>query len=90
MQSDQERTTQREQRDVEQVPDESREIDRGSMSSEELDQQQASDLPDRDAMSLVNLNAAVPINAAIAANVLSDNSSALAGAIQDTPIDQST
>jgi hypothetical protein len=61
-----------------------------AMTSEELDQQQASDLPDRDNMSLVNLNAAVPINAAIAANVLSDNSSALAGAIQDTPIDQST
>jgi hypothetical protein len=84
MQNDKERT------DIEQARDESRETDRGSMSSEELDQQQASDLPDRDAMSLVNLNAAVPINAAIAANVLSDNSSALAGAIQDTPIDQST
>jgi len=85
-----ERTTQREQRDHEQAGDESREMQRDSMSTEELDQQQASDLPDRDAMSLVNLNAAVPINAAIAANVLSDNSSALAGAVQDTPIDQST
>jgi hypothetical protein len=90
MQRDQERTTQREERDMEQVRDESRDVEHGSMSTEELDQQQASDLPDRDAMSLVNLNAAVPINAAIAANVLSDNSSALAGAIQDTPIDQST
>jgi len=85
-----ERTTQREERDLEQVGDESSEMQRDSMSSEELDQQQASDLPDRDAMSLVNLNAAVPINAAIAANVLSDNSSALAGAVQNTPIDQST
>jgi len=54
-----ERTTQREERDLEQVGDESSEMQRDSMSSEELDQQQASDLPDRDAMSLVNLNAAV-------------------------------
>lgn len=60
------------------------------MSSDELDQQQAADLPDRDNMSLVNLNAAVPVNAAIAANVLSDNSQALAGAAQTAPITQGT
>ena len=90
MQHDQERTTDRDQRDMEQVRDETRDVERGSMSTEELDEQQASDLPDRDAMSLVNLNAAVPINAAIAANVLSDNSTAVAAALQDTPIDQST
>ncbi len=41
-------------------------------------------------MSLVNLNAAIPVNAAIAANVLSDGSTAGAGALQQTPIDQST
>ena len=87
---EQDRTTQRDERDMEQVRDESRDLEHGSMSTEELDQQQASDLPDRDAMSLINLNAAVPINAAIAANVLSDNSTALAGALQETPIDQST
>ena len=91
MHSDQERTTQREQREVDEIRDESRDLSTtGAMTSEELDQQQASDLPDRDNMSLVNLNAAIPINAAIAANVLSDNSKALAGAVQDTPIDQST
>jgi hypothetical protein len=67
-----------------------RDIERASMSSDELDQQQASDLPDRDNMSLVNLNAAVPVNAAIAANVLSDGSTAEAAALQNTPINQST
>jgi hypothetical protein len=59
-------------------------------SEDELAQQEASDLPERDAMSLVNLNAAVPINAAIAANVLSDNATAEAAALQQTPIDQAT
>jgi len=50
----------------------------------------AVDLPDREAMSLVNANLAVPINLAAALNVLSDNSSAGALAQQMTPIDQST
>lgn len=45
-------------------------------------------LPPRDAMSLVNLNVAAPINAALALNVLSDNSTALAGAMQTAPIVQ--
>ena len=60
------------------------------LSQEELEQQGAQDLPDREAMSLVNANLAIPINAAIAANVLSDGSTAYADAIQQTPIDQST
>ena len=45
-------------------------------------------LPDRSAMSLVNLNAAVPINAALGLNVLSDGSTAAAGAYQNDPITQ--
>lgn len=45
-------------------------------------------LPDRAAMSLVNANLALPINLALAANVLSDGSAALAGAQQNTPINQ--
>ncbi|GAC1332187.1 MAG: hypothetical protein NVSMB17_11030 [Candidatus Dormibacteria bacterium] len=45
-------------------------------------------LPDREAMSLVNANLAIPVNAAVAANVLSDNSSATAAATQMTPIKQ--
>ena len=60
------------------------------LSQEELEQQGAQDLPDREAMSLVNLNLAAPINAAVAANVLSDNSLAYANAEQTTPITQNT
>ena len=39
-------------------------------------------------MSLVNANIAIPINAAIAANVLSDGAIAYADAEQSAPIDQ--
>ncbi len=59
------------------------------LTAEELAQQESSELPDREAMSLINANLAAPINAAIAANVLSDNSTAQAVAIQDAPITQS-
>ena len=45
-------------------------------------------LPDRAAMSLVNANIAAPINAALALNVLSDNSVAYANAVQTAPITQ--
>ena len=60
------------------------------LSQEELAAQEAAELPEREALSLVNLNAAIPINAAIAANVLSDGAVAAANAAQTTPIDQST
>ncbi len=60
------------------------------LSQDELEAEGATDLPERDAMSLVNANLAIPVNAAVAANVLSDGSVADAGAYQDTPIDQST
>ncbi|MDQ1374274.1 MAG: hypothetical protein QOJ09_1612 [Actinomycetota bacterium] len=60
------------------------------VTDEELEQQDGEELPDREAMSLVNLNAAAPINAAAALNVLSDGSTAVANAHQDTPITQST
>jgi hypothetical protein len=59
------------------------------LTAEELEQEAASELPDREAMSLINANIAVPVNAAVAANVLSDNSTAIAEAIQDAQIDQS-
>ena len=39
-------------------------------------------------MSLINANVAIPVNAAVAANVLSDGSTAYANAVQDTPITQ--
>jgi len=60
------------------------------LSHEELTELAGEELPERAAMSLINANIAIPINAAIAANVLSDNSAALAGAIQQAPIDQGT
>jgi hypothetical protein len=58
------------------------------VSREELDQLAGEALPERAAMSLINANIAIPINAAIAANVLSDGAAAYAGAVQDTPITQ--
>ena len=58
------------------------------LSQDELAQQEAADLPDRENMSLVNANLAIPVNAALAANVLSDTANATAGARQPTPIDQ--
>ena len=45
-------------------------------------------LPARAALSLVNANLALPINLALAANILSDNAVAAAGAQQNTPINQ--
>lgn len=60
------------------------------LSPEELEAQEAAELPEREAMSLINANLAIPINAAVAANVLSDGSIAYADATQDTPIDQSS
>jgi hypothetical protein len=59
------------------------------LTAEELEQQGAEELPDREEMSLVNANLAIPVNAAVAANVLSDGSVAYADATQNTPIDQS-
>ena len=60
------------------------------LTDEELDEQAAAEeLPDREQMSLINANVAIPINAAVAANVLSDNATAYADAAQNTPIDQS-
>jgi len=59
------------------------------LSREELDELAGEALPERAAMSLINANIAAPINAAVAANVLSDNSIAYANAHQDVTIDQS-
>jgi hypothetical protein len=59
-----------------------------SVTREELDELAGEALPERAAMSLVNANIAIPVNAAVAANVLSDGAVAYANAIQDTPIDQ--
>lgn len=70
------------------VPTESAAPQEG-LSKDELDQQQGEQLPDREQMSLVNANLAVPVNAAVAANVLSDGSVAYANAEQANTINQS-
>ena len=59
------------------------------LTREELDALAGEPLPERAAMSLINANVAAPINAAVAANVLSDNSVAYANAVQNAPITQS-
>jgi hypothetical protein len=61
-----------------------------TLSREELDALTGESLPERAAMSLVNANLAIPVNAALALNVLSDGSTAYADAMQTVPIDQST
>jgi hypothetical protein len=60
------------------------------LSREELTDLVGEELPERAAMSLINANLAIPVNAAVAANVLSDGATAYANAIQQAPIDQST
>ena len=66
------------------------EMEKQGLSAEELEAEGATDLPDREAMSLINANLAAPVNAAVAANVLSDDSTATATATQTADIDQST
>jgi hypothetical protein len=64
------------------------ELGRKTFNRADLEKQQASELPDREAMSLVTANVAAPINAALALNVLSDGSIADATATQNAPITQ--
>ena len=59
------------------------------VTNEELEQQDAEQLPDREAMSLINANVAAPVNAAVALNALSDDATAIANAEQTADIDQS-
>ena len=58
------------------------------LTEDELQAESGEELPDREAMSLINANIAAPVNAAVAANVLSDNSIAYANAEQDVDIIQ--
>jgi len=60
-----------------------------TLSREDLEELAGEPLPERAAMSLINANIAAPVNAAVAANILSDNSIAYANAEQDVDIDQS-
>jgi len=61
-----------------------------ALTREELDELSGEPLPERAAMSLINANIALPVKAAIAANVLSDNAIAYADAAQNAPFDQGT
>ena len=63
---------------------------RDELTDEELAQETGEELPDREAMSLINANVAAPVNVAAALNVLSDGSTAYANAEQTANIDQST
>ena len=64
--------------------------DPGRLSDEELEREHVEELPDREVMSLINASVAIPPDATIAANVLSDESVAAAHAEQDEERDQST
>ncbi len=48
--------------------------DDAGLNPDEIDELSAAALPDREAMSLIDANIAIPIDPAIAANVLSDES----------------
>jgi hypothetical protein len=61
-----------------------------NVSKQELDEIAGEELPERAAMSLINANIAIPVNAAVAANVLSDNATAIADAQQQADIGQQT
>jgi hypothetical protein len=59
------------------------------LTRDDLERLAGEELPERAAMSLINANIAAPVNVALAANVLSDNSIAYANAEQDVDITQS-
>ncbi len=50
--------------------------DHRKLTHEELNELAGEELPERAAMSLINANVAAPVNAAVALNALSDNSTA--------------
>jgi len=63
-------------------------VEQTGLTAEELEAASAEELPDREQMSLVSANVAVPVNAGVAANVLSDHSVAEAPADQTADIEQ--
>jgi hypothetical protein len=77
--------------DRDRVPESPETVESPELSQEDIDTETSGEeLPDREAMSLINANLALPINAAIAANVLSDGSIAYADANQGDTITQGT
>jgi hypothetical protein len=61
-----------------------------ALTREDLDELAGEPLPERAAMSLINANIVAPVNAAVAANVLSDGSVAYANAEQHVDVTQTT
>ncbi len=59
------------------------------LTEEELQAQGTEEVGEREEMSLINANLAAPVNAAVAANILSDDSIAYANAEQDVDVTQS-
>jgi len=63
-------------------------IETRELPKDKLEAQAVSQLPDREAMSLVNANLFAPINLSAALNVLSDSSVAVSNAQQYVPTNQ--
>ena len=61
-----------------------------TLTRDELNQLAGEELPEHAALSLINANVAAPINIALALNLASDHSIAIAQATQTAPINQST
>jgi hypothetical protein len=59
------------------------------MTPEELEQHGSEPLPEREEMALIDANILAPVNAAVAANVLTENSIAYANAEQTVDAEQS-
>lgn len=59
------------------------------LSHEELESHTAEPLPEREEMALVNANLLAPVNAAVAANVITEDSVAYANAEQTVIAEQS-
>jgi hypothetical protein len=62
---------------------------RDELTPDELGEQSGEELPERQAMSLIDANPAATVNAAAALNVVSDDSTAVANADQSAEIQQS-
>ena len=73
---------------TEEIAKSSQDLPEQGLSTEDLEAQGGEELPDREAMSLIDANAAVPVNAAAALNVASDHSTAGATASQTNTINQ--
>jgi len=69
------------------MPEEAEE--RGALTQQELEEHGGEQLPEREELALINANLAAPVNAAVALNAASDDSTAIANAEQTADIEQS-